>query len=419
MSQRFKEMFRTDKTAFTRNRIMDFPKVVLALLSGLSKSLSVEVYDMIQNFRLAHYSKQAFSWARLHLKYTAFIFLNGELVSRFYEEDGFRTYRGRIFLAADGFTLGLPNVEELKKKFGFQKNQNGDACAPSASCIALYDVLNEIVISSDIRRYLTSERKMAVKAVERMLRLISGRRYLLTADRGFPGMGIFFFLASRGIDFVVRTQTGFLKEFSDVYNGKSCDMTVEVKAQKHEISKEHRADFDALKGKMLLRMVRVEIGEDKYEYLITNLRDREEFPPSELKEIYRMRWCIETDIKRKKVLCELENFASKTRLRIKQEFYAKMFIINMSNMMINDIEEELQEEKKDPELKVNRNIAYGIFSQCIFRSFLDPADFDRDVERAAAYLKRQYTKAKPNRIFARKPAARRRRAFHIAQRRSC
>ncbi|HMY66551.1 MAG TPA: hypothetical protein PKN56_16475 [Leptospiraceae bacterium] len=30
---------------------MDFPKVVLTLLSGLSKSLGAEVYDMIPNFR--------------------------------------------------------------------------------------------------------------------------------------------------------------------------------------------------------------------------------------------------------------------------------------------------------------------------------------------------------------------------------
>lgn len=419
MSPRFREMFRTNKTAFTRNRILDFPKVVLALLSGLSKSLSAEVYAMIRTFRLVHYSKQALSWARLFLKYTAFIFLNAELVRRFYRDGDFRTYRGRIFLAVDGFTLGLPNVGELKKKFGFQKNQNGDARAPSASCIALYDILNEIVISSDIRKYLTSERTMALKAVDRMLSLIPGRKYLLTADRGFPGMGMFFFLSSRNIDFVIRNQSGFLKEFSDIYNGKSCDLTAEVKVQRNEVGREYHADFDAAGGKMTLRMVKVEIGEGKWEFLVTNLLDREEFPPSELKEIYSMRWCIETDIKRKKVLCELENFASKTRLRIKQEFYAKMFIINMSNMMINDIEEELQEERKDPELKINRNIAYGIFRQCIFESFLDPAKFAKEIESAAAYLKKQHTKVKPKRTFPRKPFSRRRRPFHITQRRSC
>ena len=108
---------------------------------------------MIQTFELAHYSKQAFSWARLNLKYTAFIFLNDLIIKKFYEDDDYKTYNGRILLAADGFSLNLPNVEKLGKKFGYNTNQNGKGINPISSCIALYDILNELVIYSGIRRY--------------------------------------------------------------------------------------------------------------------------------------------------------------------------------------------------------------------------------------------------------------------------
>lgn len=405
--------------AFTRNRILDFPKLVIAILSNLSKSLSIEVHDMIQTFELAHYSKQAFSWARLNLKYTAFIFLNDMIIKKYYEDDDYKTFKGRILLAVDGFSLNLPNVEKLGRKFGYNKNQNGQGINPIASCIALYDILNELVISSSLRRFKTSERKMAEKGIDSMLKLIPGKKYLLVADRGFPSIGMLSYLVSKNIDFVIRNQCPFMKEFDDVYNGKSNDLikTVKVDAVRYRDNKDYAEIFNKLNRELKLRMVKVEIGVDKYEYLITNLLDNTEFPHSELKEIYRKRWCIETDIKRKKVLSELENFASKTSFRIKQEFYAKILILNFSNMMINDIEEDLQKEKNDTSFKINRNIAYGLIKKSILKSFASNLDLQKETDYMVGYIKRQYTRIKPNRIFERKKSNSRLK-YHWNQRRS-
>jgi hypothetical protein len=375
---------------------------------------------MIQTFQLAHYSKQAFSWARLNLKYTAFIYLNEQIVKKFYEDDDYKTYKGRILLAVDGFSLSLPNVEKLGKKFGLPLNQNGKGRNPVASCIALYDILNELVIYSSIRRFKTSERKMAEKGIDRMLTLIPNKKYLLVADRGFPSVGMLFYLASKNIDFVIRNQCPFLKEFNDVFEGKSTDLikTIMVDKTRYRENKDYADAFNKLNRQLKLRMVKVEIGENNYEYLITNFLDNNEFPPSELKEIYRKRWCIETDIKRKKVLSELENFASKTSFRIKQEFYAKILILNFSNMMINDIEEDLQKEKNDPSFKINRNIAYGLIKKSILKTFTGNVNLEADTDYIIGYIKRQYTKSKPNRIFERKPSNQRRLKFHWNQRRS-
>lgn len=375
---------------------------------------------MIQTFQLAHYSKQAFSWARLNLKYTAFIFLNEQVIKKFYEDNDYKTYKDRLLLSVDGFYLSLPNVEKLGKKFGVPTNQNGKGRNPVASCIALYDILNELIIYSNIRRFKTSERRMAEKGIDRMLNLIPNKKYLLVADRGFPSIGTLFYLASKNIDFVIRNQSPFLKEFNDVTDGKATDLikTIVVDKKRYRANKDYAEIFSGLDYQLKLRMVKVEIKENKYEYLITNLLDNNEFSSSELKEIYHKRWCIETDIKRKKVLFELENFASKTSFRIKQEFYAKILILNFSNMVINDIEEDLQKEKNDPSLKINRNIAYGLIKKSILKSFTKNANLMTDTEYIIGYIKRQYSKTKPNRVFERNPSNQRRLKFHWNQRRS-
>ena len=210
-----------------------------------------------------------------------------------------------------------------------------------------------------------------------------------------------------------------MKEFDDVYNGKSNDLikTIKVDKVRYRDNKDYAEIFNKLNRELKLRMVKVEIGVDKYEYLITNLLDNTEFPHSELKEIYRKRWCIETDIKRKKVLSELENFASKTSFRIKQEFYAKILILNFSNMMINDIEEDLQKEKNDTSFKINRNIAYGLIKKSILKSFASNLDLQKETDYMVGYIKRQYTRVKPNRIFERKKSNSRLK-YHWNQRRS-
>lgn len=389
--------------SFTRNRILDFPKLVLALLSSLSKTLSVEVYDLVRTFQLAHYSKQAFSWARLNLKYTAFIYLNDALTKRFYEDD-YKTYKDRLLLAVDGFHLTLPNIEKLKKKFGVVNSAHGESRNPVASCISLYDILNEYVIDANIRRFKTSERMMAIKSIDRMLNIIPDKKYLLIADRGFPGIGIISYLISKNIDFIMRSSCPFFREFDRIFKGEVTDITktLIIDRLRRVQNKEYLEIFNLLNNKVTLRMVKVEIGENKYEYLITNLLDEKEFTVSEFKELYHKRWCIETDFKRKKVLCELENFASKTSFRIKQEFFAKIFIINFSNIMINDIEDELQEEKKDNSFKINRNVAYGLIKKEIINILIKGSDFDRQMKIITNYLKRQYTKPKPHRVFERK-----------------
>nr|MBQ4172938.1 transposase [Ruminococcus sp.] len=59
-----------------------------------------------------------------------------------------------------------------------------------------------------------------------------------------------------------------------------------------------------------LRFVRIQITDDLFEVLVTNL-DENEFPPCILKQLYSMRWGIETSFRKLKYTIGLSAFRSK------------------------------------------------------------------------------------------------------------
>lgn len=85
-----------------------------------------------------------------------------------------------------------------------------------------------------------------------------------------------------------------------------------------------------------IRIVRIKIGENKYESIITNL-DRNEFTFDEIKWLYGIRWGIETSFRELKYAVGLSAFHAKNRNSIKQEIYAKLLFYNFSEKLIRSI----------------------------------------------------------------------------------
>ena len=72
---------------------------------------------------------------------------------------------------------------------------------------------------------------------------------------------------------------------------------------------------------------------DIIEILLTNIFE-DDFTPEEFKELYHLRWGIETkydDIKNK---LEIESFSGTSPLAVRQDFFATMFLNNLASMMI-------------------------------------------------------------------------------------
>ena len=106
------------------------------------------------------------------------------------------------------------------------------------------------------------------------------------------------------------------------------------------------------------RVVRFKISDDTYESIVTNL-DENEFSIEEIKELYHMRWGIETAYREIKYHLDLNTLHSKKRNLIQQEIYAKLILYNFCRRITKDI--KIKEEKKRKyEQQLNYVRAYHI-----------------------------------------------------------
>ena len=102
----------------------------------------------------------------------------------------------------------------------------------------------------------------------------------------------------------------------------------------------------------------------KTEYLITSLTNKEEFTIDDLKEIYHLRWSIETYFNLQKNVFELENLSGKTSETIKQDYFARVLSGNLSSLLIEEAQTSIENIDTNNPLKkcrkVNRSVAIGL-----------------------------------------------------------
>ena len=84
------------------------------------------------------------------------------------------------------------------------------------------------------------------------------------------------------------------------------------------------------------RVVRFQLTEDTYEVLLTNLTE-DEFSVPELKELYAMRWGIETSFRDLKYTLALSYFHSKKTENILQEIFARLTMYNFAELITSHV----------------------------------------------------------------------------------
>ncbi|MBS3078922.1 IS4 family transposase, partial [Candidatus Pacearchaeota archaeon] len=156
-SKQFLESNRKSDKDFTRKRKLTFPKIILFMLNSIRKSLQKELTEFFLNFsNEKNITNSAFCQSRMKLSHTAFIELNDGIIKGFYTDNIFDLWNGFRLLAIDGSRLQLPLSLELIEDFGFAENQ-GAVPVPMAQASYCYDLLNNMIINSEIDRYETSE----------------------------------------------------------------------------------------------------------------------------------------------------------------------------------------------------------------------------------------------------------------------
>ena len=355
----------TDKD-FIRKRKLPFVSLILFMINLVKQTLQKELTNFIYliSSTKENITKSAFSQSRKKLKAEAFIELNDALVESFYEDDDYKKWRGFRLLAIDGTCLTLPQSDEIIKDFGFAKNNvNPESIIPMANISSYYDLLNGIIIDSQIDQYKIDEFMLALGHLDKV-----GKKDLIILDRGYAATWFFIYMNFKKVDYVVRLPRKFLQEFDSFWSSKKMSEIITLDRCSEKSAKALKIleiEFKSFK----IRLVKVILENGELEVLATSLLDEEKYPYAEFKDLYFSRWGIETNYDHLKNNVTIENFTGLSTLSVTQDFFANMFIVNLQSVIINDVQTEINEEKKSAEYnyKVNRNLSLGFMKDRVIK----------------------------------------------------
>lgn len=363
------------KGVFTRERKLPLKNLIVLIMSSCS-SIQRDLdrfYKSVNNsdFNIREVTKSAFSQARKKLNPWAFKRLNEVVVKSFYENNEVYTWYGMRVMAVDGTRLVLPNHPTVKEEFGVHSfGPNADSERSLALSSVFYDVLNLVAVDSQMAPYASSERDLLYKHLE----FAREEEDLILLDRGYPSMALFFLLSAKKLQFCVRMKDNWWLEVAKFNKGGLNEQIVTFKLPKKD--RKLLKDFPEWHDKQIkCRLIKVELDSGENEILCTSLIDMEKYEYEDFIQLYHYRWSEEEAYKLLKCRVEVENFSGKNVIAVKQDFYAKMFLLTLCAAYAHPIEEKVRQEYKANEnrkydQKINRTNAIAMTRDILISVFI-------------------------------------------------
>ncbi len=322
------------------------------------------------DFSIREVTKGAFTQARAKLNPWAFKRLNEVAVNTFYTDNEVYTWHGMRTLSVDGTRLVLPNHESVKEEFGVHKfGPKADKERSLALCSILYDPLNLISIDAQMAPYAASERDLLYQHLE-----YTRENDLLLLDRGYPSIALFFLLLAKGLQFCVRMKDDWWLEVNKFVQSTDLERIVHFSLPKKDYKL--LKDFPQWRDREITcRLIKVPLPSGEFEILCTSLTDSQKYLYEDFSELYHYRWNEEEAYKLLKCRIEIENFSGKTAKAVRQDFFAKVFLMTLCAAYSFPIEEKVREEYRADEnrkhdQKINRTSATAMTRDILIAVFV-------------------------------------------------
>ena len=336
---------------FTRHRICTFENTILTLLTMESHSLNRELFEFYRFHNKPIPTKSAFVQAKGKLTIQSL----AHLFHRFNQSIPFqKSFRGMHLIGCDGTDSNIPACAGDDSSFiplrcGYYQNH----------ITVLYDLLEKRYLDWVVQpRREADEHDACVQMVNR--NSLNGS-CLFIADRGFCSYNLLAHIIEKGQFFLIRSKdicslnSPFYHTF--VPNDDEFDIPVKFiltrNSKLQNRNNEHAnhnyavkylrpsrkfdfiqiGDFSSQYA-LSLRLVKVKLSEDNFEYLITNLPVKK-CSVSDLKELYHLRWKIETSFLFLKYGIGMNYFHSVRRDFIELEIVSRLIMSNYISLMIS------------------------------------------------------------------------------------
>ena len=370
---------------FTRKRKLPLKQVLKCVLSMTGKSLRGELMDYF-NLSLKMPTVSALVQQRNKINYTAFEALFHSFTESVDERSIYKGYR---LLAVDGSDLHTPTNKD--EKSSFYEGTNGQKPYNLFHLNALYDLRRRIYVDAVVQgRKHENEHRAFVTMVDRDNSSIPT---IYIADRGYESYNNMAHVIEKGQKFLIRVKdlggNGISSRLK--LNDSSFDIDVVLNLTRKQTNKAketldylpHNVNFDFLPKTcrknipcnpymLKFRLVRFEIAENSYELLVTNL-DKEKFNIAELKELYAMRWGIETSFRDLKYSLSLSYFHSKKTEHILQEIFARLTMYNFAELITSHV--VIKQKNRKYSYRINFAAAVHICRNFFLKN-ISPSDIE-------------------------------------------
>lgn len=388
---------------FSRKRKLSFKQMIHTIISMGAGSIKDELLDTF-DYDPSTPTTSAFVQQRNKIKSTAFESLFHKFNNTFASEQFYKKYR---LLAIDGCSLSI--FADPKDTDNFYKRINQDKGFSNLHLNACYDLLTrrfeDIIINPGSQR----GEKQAIR--EMVGRYESGHKTIFIADRGYESYNTFSHIEHKSKNYLIRVKdkdsNGILSAL-DLPDKDEFDLDFQIILTRKQTKKikqnphiykfmpsVQKFDFmDDNQEKLIkFRVLRFKLSENSYEAIITNL-DRHSFSPLMIKELYHLRWGIESSFRHLKYVVGLSCFHAKKVESIKQEIFAKLLLHNFCEIITAKTVISKKNTKHLYQLNFTR-----AFRIC--RQFLRSTNLDHppDVEKL---ISRELLPVRPHRFSPRK-----------------
>jgi hypothetical protein len=364
------QYFKKGESSFIRHRKLPFETLVLLIAKLCKKTLSLELEVFFEEINKdSPCSVSAFTQQRKKLSDAFFYCWNRVLWFNFYLHygDKVKRWKGYRVIAADGSSISLVNNKSLSEYFGGQTNQHkGFVLGKSYYC---YDVLNELILFPRLSPYRYSEMEMAYDSIDHL-----ESDMLMIYDRNFSTYKMIALhqWQEREIKFIIRAKDSLNIVKSFIKSGQTSAI-ITIPPTPSAIKGLRKSGYLIDQNTVLrVRLIRVEL-EKSVEVLLTNLWEEDEHPVSEFKDLYFLRWGVETNIGFQKNVLQLESFSGLTVNAVLQDFYATVFMTNLHSLLIKHAQQTVSNTMTDYKYprKVNHNKSLGRLKRRLILLFIE------------------------------------------------
>jgi hypothetical protein len=370
-------------------------------MAGCISAFWAPLHAAIPWLPLEAVQEEAFCIARGALPIRFFLRLFAMVVARFSERfpQAYR-WKGRRLLGIDGMDTDLPRHPHLAKVLPPPQNQHGPRARPQGRLVGLVGLWDGVCYAFRWTSLKVSEQVSARKLLAHL-----GPADLLLCDRNFPDKETFAGVLARGADFLFHLPSNrFLKQHRQpLPAGRRDEWCIRI-----PLPAALCQQYPTVGQELTVRILQYQIPGFRPSWLVTSLRDAQQFRYDELVGLYHERWRQETFHREWKHSLELSNLRSHKAAGLLKEVLVQLTINNVVRWIMAEAAQPTLRPVDLKFLEAKRLILASLPPMAAAPTALLPALYRALVQQIA----RQRIRVRPGRSYPRKWDARSRPKGH-------